>query len=150
SPSPETPPPCSSSTTAPSTPPAPGAESTAAPPLSAHTNQASSQHFLNWRKTPTRQDQEVAMTEPSSHSTQPEPAQPADASTRPEQGTDRLGYGPSLDEMWAPAYRTAPDSAPAPQGKTSGVSTPIVAAIVAAALIGGLSGAGVGIWAVSS
>lgn len=90
------------------------------------------------------------MTEPSSPNTQPEPAQPADASTRPEQGTDRLGYGPSLDEMWAPAYRTAPHSAPAPQGKTSGVSTPIVAAIVAAALIGGLSGAGVGIWAVSS
>ena len=72
---------------------------------------------------------------------------PASAPTEPTRP------GPSLDELWSPPpARLAPTSAPAspPPAASTGVSMPIVAAIVAAALIGGVSGAGVGIWAVST
>ncbi|HRP99561.1 MAG TPA: trypsin-like peptidase domain-containing protein [Terrimesophilobacter sp.] len=61
-------------------------------------------------------------------------------------------YGPSLDEMWAPAYRPTPQTPNVVQSqpRASGVSMPVVAAILGAALIGGVSGAGVAIWAVGT
>lgn len=83
----------------------------------------------------------------------PEP--PRLATQRSPQAPSNVG--PSLDELWAPAalqYAT-PAASHEPlageRGKApASVSMPVVAAIVAAALIGGVSGAGVGIWAVSS
>ena len=95
------------------------------------------------------------MTEPSNdtdpHATQRSTADGPHASTPPGAPAGHTGYGPSLDEMWAPAYRTAPHTGDRNRDKRGGtVGTPVVAAVVAAALIGGLSGAGVGIWAVSS
>lgn len=62
-------------------------------------------------------------------------------------------YGPSLDEMWAPPYRTttpSPGDTRAQPRAAAGVSVPVVAALVCAALVGGVSGAGVAIWAVGT
>lgn len=98
------------------------------------------------------------MSDPTDHNrsrpiepTQPEATQSEPAPPEPPQA-DSTRPGPSLDELWAPPPpRIAP--APATQPATSapaGVRMPIVAAIVAAALVGGVSGAGVGIWAVTS
>lgn len=92
------------------------------------------------------------MSDPTDHNNRiPSPTeQTPPEPTQPEPPTP----GPSLDELWAPPPpRVAPtQTAPPTTAATAraGMSMPIVAAVVAAALIGGVSGAGVGIWAVTS